>query len=392
MADELVVEYLDSRPVPRRRRRFHSGHPQSLAALPADWRELLMRWVRRGGNSRWETLLKDAGVARQQIAQSLLDWLLRHGWAVVDEEKKLGDWWPVRLELRELPQLKLALGLPDAADLTARRDALLAQLGRQSDPALEPVLATLEAMPARRGLERAALVQALLDWREQGRSGTRRDFALFARQDTKDITEAEWRWLDEQLDLPVFDIERHTPLLLIAAPLVLQLPGGRIELGVFPDFAALTPNTVMAATAAQGNIRQWLLVENRTSFERVARKREPGVGVIWLPGYPPSWWRESLSRILGMLPAPAMIACDPDPAGIAIFLAASAVWRDASLPAQPWRMSADELNGLSARKALSAHDREHLQVLMQENLPESLQKLAEAMLESGEKGEQEGYL
>jgi hypothetical protein len=392
MADELVVEYLDQRPVPRRRRRFHPGSPQSLAALPAEWRDLLERWIRRGGNSRWETLLKDAGVAQQQIAHSLLDWLLRHGWAVVDEEKKLGDWWPVRLGLRELPQLKLALGLPDAADLAARRDALLAQLDTQSDCALEPVLTALEAMPAQRALERGALVLALLDWHEQNRSGTRRDFALFARRDTKDITEAEWRWLDEQLDLAVFGVERHIPLLLVSAPLTLELPGGRIDLAAFPDFTALTPDTVTATTAVQGGIRQWVLVENRTSFDRMAKKRALDEGVIWLPGYPPHWWREAVAHLLELSPAPALIACDPDPAGIAIAMAAAVLWRQAGLGFEPWKMSPGDLMALPKRKPLTGRDHEHLRQLLAENLPHMLRALAEAMLQCDEKGEQEGYL
>lgn len=392
MADELTVEYPDRRPVPRRRRRFHPGPPQPLATLPADWRDLLLRWVRRGGNSRWETLLKDAGVARQQTALSLLDWLLRHGWAIVDEEKRLGEWWSVRVELRELPQLKLALGLPDAAALAARRETLLAQLALQADPALEPVLEALEAMPFPRALERAALVLALLDWRDEGRSGTRRDFALFARQDTKDIRDAEWRWLDEQLDLAAFGVERHIPLLLIAAPLTLQLPGGRLELAAFPDFAALTPDTVTAATAVQGEIRQWILVENRTSFDRMAKKRAPDEGVIWLPGYPPHWWQGSVAHLHALSPAPARIACDPDPAGIAIAMAAAALWRQSGLDCEPWKMSPGDLMALPKRKPLTGRDHEHLRRLLAGNLPQMLRDLAEAMLQCGEKGEQEGYL
>lgn len=392
MSGDPIIEYLDQRPLPRRRRLSYFGPQQALTSLPAEWRDLLERWVRRGGNSRWETLLKDAGIARQQIAQSLLDWLLRYGWAAVEEERKLGDWWPLRLELRDLPQLKQALGLPDIADLAVRRDALLAQLDAQSDRSLEPVLASLEAMPVQRALERAALVLALLDWREQGRSGTRRDFALFARTDTKDITESEWRWLDEQLDLLAFEVERHTPLLYISAAMMLALPGGDFNIGALPDFAALTPATVSTMQVIQGRVDVWQLVENRTSFERVARRRELGVGVIWLPGYPPEWWRVAVSRILTLLPAPALIACDPDPAGIAIFLAAAEVWQDAGLMAKPWKMSMDDLVALPKRKPLSEHDRGHLHELMQGALPDDLRALAAGMLITGEKGEQEGYL
>ncbi len=68
---------------------------------------------------------------------------------------------------------------------------------------------------------------------------------------------------------------------------------GQIDLAASPDFAALTPSTVQAVTAVSGTVSRWQLVENRTSFERVARNREPDAGVIWLPGFPPSWWRET---------------------------------------------------------------------------------------------------
>ena len=118
------------------------------------------------------------------------------------------------------------------------------------------------------------------------------------------------------IDLAEFGIERHTPLLLIAAPLTLTLTHGQLDLAASPDFAALTPATMQAVTATSGTVSRWQLVENRTSFERVAKKREPDVGVIWLPGYPPSWWRTAVGQLLDLAPAPARIACDPDPAGM----------------------------------------------------------------------------
>lgn len=392
MSSDLIVEFLDQRPVPRRRRCYCSSPPQPLTNLPAEWRDLLVRWVRRGGNSRWETLKKDAGIARQQTAQSLLDWLLRNGWAVVDEERKHGDWWPLRVDLQNLADLRVALGLPDDDDLATRWTALRDQLEAQAHAELIPVIDALEGMPTQRALDRGHLVHALLLWRDEARSGTRRDFALFARADTKDIRDAEWRWLDEQLDLAVFNVERHTPLLLIAASLILELPGGKLDLAATPDFCALTPATLAAAHTTQGKVSQWMLVENRTSFERVARDRAADSGVIWLPGYPPHWWQETVRCLLAQAPAPALIACDPDPAGIAIALAAAHLWRQAGLFFEPWKMSAHDLQLLPKRKALTERDRIHLQQLLGEPLPSMLKELAEAMLQLGEKGEQEGFL
>ena len=134
-------------------------------------------------------------------------------------------------------------------------------------------------------------------------------------------------------------------------------------------------------------------MENRTSFERVARHREADVGVIWLPGFPPSWWHNAVGKLLDIAPAPAYIACDPDPAGIAIALKAAEPWLERDIAWQPWRMAAADISSLRVRKPLTEVDKKQLAALRKTNvLPASLSELAEWMLDHGEKGEQEGYL
>jgi hypothetical protein len=109
--------------------------------------------------------------------------------------------------------------------------------------------------------------------------------------------------------------------------------------------------------------------------------------------FPPSWWREAIGHLLDVAPAPAQIACDPDPAGIAIALKAAELWRERKLDWQPWKMSAADLAALRVRKPLTDGDRLQLAALQQElALPDPLADLLEWMLEHGEKGEQEGYL
>ena len=49
---EWLIEPLDKRAVCQKRRRAAQIAPQTLDTLPAEWRELLTRWVRRGGNRR----------------------------------------------------------------------------------------------------------------------------------------------------------------------------------------------------------------------------------------------------------------------------------------------------------------------------------------------------
>jgi hypothetical protein len=103
---------------------------------------------------------------------------------------------------------------------------------------------------------------------------------------------------------------------------------------------------VAAIIAARQPPRVWHVVENLSSFERVARSCAADEGALWLPGYPPSWWQQAVATLLRHLPAPARIACDPDPDGIAIALQAGGLWSAAGLPWQPWRMGPAELLGL----------------------------------------------
>lgn len=392
----LTVRFLDNGPQPKKRLRLREGEPEVIDALPAEWRELAALWLQRGAKTksgcRWETLAEAAGAERYSLAQRVLEWLLHAGWIAVTEARRHGAWWPVRVEFLHAARLRDALGLPDPDAAAQRWEATREQCAALEDAALLTALTSLEALRTGRAADRGELLLALARWRDEERSGTRRDFALFARGATKAVTEAEWRWLEETLDLADFGIERHTPLLLIAAPLTLELAGGEMPLGAFPDFAALTPATLDQTTGAKGQVTRWRLVENRTSFERVARWREPGIGVVWLPGYPPSWWHGAMAKLLSLAPAPAQIACDPDPAGIAIALEAARPWGEAAMAWEPWRMAADDLAGLKARQSLTAVDRRLLENQMQRSLPDSLAELAKWMFEHGEKGEQEGYL
>lgn len=390
---EWLDEPLDKRRVCQKRRRTATCPPQTLDTLPAEWRELLARWVIRNSNSHWETLCNDAGANRVQLAYALLDWLLRSGWAAVTQQWKHGDWLPQRVELLYQPQLRAALGLRDKEDDALRWQEIRALLQTLNYPALSPALLALDELTVQRALARQDLIFKLHDWLEQQQNGTRRDFALFARGDTKALGDSEWHWLESVIDLAEFGIERHTPLLLVSASLHLQMPHGQIDLSANPDFAALTPSTVHVVTAVSGTISRWQLVENRTSFERVAKSRETDVGVIWLPGFPPGWWHKAVGRLLDLAPAPARIACDPDPAGIAIALKAAEPWLNRGIEWLPWKMSAADLAALRVRKPLTEADQIRLATLRQEcELPAELSGLLEWMLEHAEKGEQEGYL
>lgn len=364
-------------PTGRQRRRRQapvaspSATPASLDAWPPAWRTLVAAWLRRDAlRAKWQTLLASAGGDGFETAHDVLDALLAGGWVAVEETFQQGRWQALWVEFLDLPALRAALGLPAPGATKLAQEAARAEL-----------LATLQRWNA----DPARPVQA-----------TRRDFAQYARGDTKGISAAEWDWLDTQADLAVCGIGNHTPLLCIAAPIVLVLPHARLELAATADFLGLSPATLTAATGCEASVGIWTLVENRTSFERVVRGRASDEGVLWLPGFPPGWWQAAVARLLQLAPAPARIACDPDPAGIEIALTAGKLWAAARLDWQPWHMGSADLAALPQKKPLTERDRERLAALLAPSLaaplPDALRALAEHLAESGEKGEQEGYL
>jgi len=363
----------------KRQRRVDALDPEACGFWPEDWRGLAREWLADSASRQWKTLLGIAGPTRAAMAPELLDALLVAGWLTLDEKREDGRWVAVRAEFRDMERLRERLGLPNRDRLAERHRALLDR--RFDDAALDAAAQDLIEMAPALAIRRHALLGKLAGWSADRRGGTRRDFALFAAGDTKGIAEADWNWLAESLSLAEFGIEAHTPLLLMRAPL---------GIAAVPDFVGLTPATIAAGIGPQGGMPRWRLVENRTSFERAARRYGAQDGVIWLPGYPPGWWMQALTQLLERHPAPALIACDPDPAGIEIALAAAAPWESAGLAWQPWQMEPEVLDRLPSVKPLAEADRALLARLLDRPLPTALRALAGTMSERGIKGEQEG--
>lgn len=377
----------------RLRRAFDRPSP-ALDTWPVSWRELLALWVRRASSDsplRHESLLKQAGAGRANAALALFGQLLAAGLAEVEERRDPRDGWrPYSLRFIDPAALRRTLSLPEP-DAT-RQDWAQRALSSFAHPDLDAARATLDALRPASALARLELLEALAEWSRQARHGggaTRRDFAYFARRDTKKITDAEWRWLADNVDLAAFGITAHAPLLLIAAPC--QLHGGHaiLDLAALPGFVGLPPQAIRGIVHVHSPPRCWRVVENRSAFEKAASAREPFDAVLWLPGYPPGWWREAVAHLLRLAPAPAAIACDPDPDGIAIALQAARIWQDAGQPWDAWRMDATDLRGLTHRRPLSERDRALLEQLSQQPLPAPLAALADEIRASGEKGEQE---
>ena len=373
------------------RRRFVRATSGAPLALPGEQAELLRRWIKPNlARRKWTTLLAGTGSQHLETALKLADWLLRHGWSV-QYEKRAGSHWNITwLEFPRLDALRELFQLPNPEQLSKEWSTVSKYLFADTD--LAAARDALTSLPLPRRLQRFALLENLACWRAGNRQGTRRDFALLARGDSKGISTAEWNWLAVAVDLEKSGIFEHTPHLLVAGPICLHTATGIIDLNASADWSALTPETIASALRCDGQPRVWRLVENLTSFERSARQRTPDMAIAWLPGFPPGWWQESMRQLLAVAPAPAEIACDPDPAGIAIALQAAKLWEAVNLPWLPFAMQRDDLLAAPQRKPLSDHDRQQLTHLLSETLPPTLHQLADTLLELGEKAEQESYL
>lgn len=374
----------------RRKRRADTVKLDAAGLWPAHWREMLRDWVKQGGERRkWDALLKIAGGNRVHDAWQLLAQLLKDGLVELDELRKNGQWQPLWVEFFEMETLRELCGLTNRDSL--RRIRLEQEESSVSNSILESLAVSLALMPVERAVRRHALLTSLDTWITEGRNGTRRDFALFATGDTKGVSSAEWDWFETALaGLEEIGINRHTPAVWLRAPITIVFDNGKLDLCVIPDCIALTLATLNQMIACEGKLEQWLILENRTVFERLARALPANTGALWVPGFAPSWWKQAFSDIIRVCPALVRISCDPDPAGIDIAMDISRTLAEIGAQWEPWYMDKVTLSNLPRKKLLAADDLIRLDRLLEMQLPESLRNLVEYMQESGMKGEQEG--
>lgn len=374
----------------RRKRRADTVRTDVAALWLPQWRDLLRDWVKQGGERRaWDALLKKAGGNRVHDAWPLLDELLKAGLVELEEKRQNGRWQPIWVDFPEMETLRELCGLTN-------RDALRRiQLEQEGFPLgnsiLDPLTVSLAQLPVERAVRRHTLLVALDTWITEARSGTRRDFALFATGDTKGMSSAEWGWFETALgELAEVGIDRHTPAVWLRAPITLVFEQGKIDLRTVPDCVALTPATLERLIGREGQLERWLILENRTTFERVARKATTAMGVIWVPGFAPSWWKQAVKTLIYNCPAPVWVSCDPDPSGIEIALDIGRLFTECGFVWEPWYMDRATLYALKHKKMLAPDDRVRLERLLASELPEKLMSLAEGIMETGKKGEQEG--
>ncbi|RYG11584.1 MAG: hypothetical protein EON92_10195 [Burkholderiales bacterium] len=323
----MPIEVLQS--TSRRRTRGINGPFERMPQLRPAQEALLRRWVAVHAIERqWQTLLELAGRDQLGLADDLLALLLESGALRVKEQFVSGQWQVERVMWVDLPTLQTAVGVRSALERDTARESVLnalralenthswAQTAAQSCHQSSLPLATLQA--------RKGLLDALVSWQQEQRFGMRRDFSLHARGHTKAITHTEWDWLTAHMSLDSFGIARFAPLLWLGGSLSLTSGVGRIDVGAL-GFGAVPTQALKEASVSAAPQRYWL-IENRASFERQVALASKGDCVIWLPGQPPADWLAAISHLLDLAPAPAVISCDPDPAGVHIALQAGSLW------------------------------------------------------------------
>ena len=371
----------------QRFRRKDQPEPETVRAWPGEWRELLREWLKSDSErSRWTTLLGLSGPLRVGLAEELLAALLSAGFVELDERRDGARWKVAWVRFISTDVLRTLVGLPDIGSLERE----VHRIKVLPLPSLLAVAAAgaSDCAPAI-AVRRFRLLHRLDEWIRNGQRGTRRDFALFATGETKGVADSDWIWLDSVITLEDLGVERHVPLILLRAPITLEHES-RMELQGVRDCVGLSPMTMENAVSVKGNVGAWRLVENRTLFDRLARRHGATDGVVWVPGYPPQWWRKAMMRLLRELPSHAHIACDPDPSGFRIALLVGQLCEDANVPWSSWGMDVSALESLPAYLPLSEEDERMLRQLLREDLPVELHEAANWMLERRLKGEQEG--
>ncbi|RMD00788.1 DUF2399 domain-containing protein [Aquitalea palustris] len=359
--------------------------------LPQADQALLQRWLAlRVMRQRWTSLLGQGSDAAQ--AEDLLRRLLECGWCEVElhaEPGRLGQWEPFWVSWREVYQLRSLIGLPDA---DARDEVVQLWRGWQPQNAILQGLADSLAQRLQSSTleRRLKIAQALDGWLSAGLWGTERQFSQYALGRSKAFGEADRRWLAEfGIALEACGISRHTPHVFLSGPLELYAAGQLLlSAGLLQSGLALAPEALQQVDAIRGPLQMVRIVENLSVFEVLTRQAEP-VLTIWVPGYPHRRWLQAVGHLLAVLRLPVQVACDLDPAGVAIALQVGELAGQAGCAWQPWRMQADELTLAHGGQPLKEEDQQALARLARLPLPPMLADLCAAMLERQLKVEQE---
>lgn len=213
----------------RKRMRESDAPPALPLSLSSRQDILLRRWLASAAQQRrWQTLLEEAGRDLLDCSEGLLEALVTAGAATARESLVRGSWQVEGLVWRDLPALQKSLGIRTARERQAARDGIEQQLAALAEdcPWLQSAVASCLG-PGRvqeRLQARAELLKALAAWHAEQRFGKRRDFALYARLGTKDISPTEWKWLETHVALAAVGIEKLAFILWLGGSIALSAP------------------------------------------------------------------------------------------------------------------------------------------------------------------------
>lgn len=389
---------LEVTPSGKHKRTRRSSEPfAELPALSTAQHSVLRAWLKSHAQERnWQSLLEAAGVSHLDAAQELLPLLLNAGAVAVKEELVHTQWRPWRVVWTDLDALQRAAGIATRTERQADRCRWVEQLqalAEEHDWLAAAVQSCLRGqLSASAQAARTELLIALVQWKQEERQGLRQDFALAARGHTKALTATEWDWLEQHVPMESLGIARFEPLLYLGGALGLRDAerGAQWRLDA-TGFVALPCRKLAAPLTVCKVPSHYWLIENRASFERQVLRLDSDVCIVWLPGRPGHDWQTAMRWLLQAAPAPAVISCDPDPAGIQIALTAGALWHAAGLSWRADRMAPQEWLG-GATLPLNAYDLRVLEALEHTPLPAELATLRDALLQHRCKAEQEGWL
>lgn len=375
----------------KRRRRSILETPTSVVFLAEDQKGLIRNWVKGVSPRRkWSNLLTTSGFSNLLLSEELLKTLLEAGWIEVEEHRTSHGWETVWVEFLAYEELREHLGLSNRDKERVQADSLQADF---STDVLRIAAAQLDSLPVATKIKRYQLLCGLDSWSQEGLQGTRRDFSLFVRGRTKDITTTEWDWLESQVDLESLSIASHIPMIRLKIPGILKFTEGQIDFRLLPGAVALTMEQISGASSFEGEISCWKVIENLTSFERAISSSRKTEGVIWVPGFAPSWWVKSISHLLSLTKAPGMVACDPDPAGLLIASQVGGVWDSQAMKWEPWCMAPSDFEGKGRLIPMTEFDCRLLNTFNQRiNNHRSLVILAKWLENTKMKLEQESFI
>lgn len=372
----------------RRQKRAEKVDIEAIRTFPKEWKSVITKWVKGKEKRKYGTLLKtDQKNLNQSI--KIITALLHAGVIIIEEKRNTTRWEPTWIIFSHAGIIREALGLPDPAAQKREMEEVVSEVLNNSQ--LNILMKKLSTARPTTAIRKANILKRLDEWVGMCTVGTVRDFSLFAFGNTKSINTSEWKWLAKELPMNEYGVSKHTPSISIAGPISFLFGNGEINLACAADFIQLTPRTIKLIVGVRGSCRSFRVTENKTTFEHVAKKYCKQDVVLWVPGFAPLWWIESVKKLASLIPVPAYIAADPDPAGIKIALHIANIWESISIDWEPWGMDGETLRSLDNRNPLTDYDQICIDsILLKDRI--IFKSLIEAMLDLQEKGEQEGII